>query len=372
MRIKLTELIGEFELLTAAALIGIGLVFQKSAMVGGTIGPFTYTASRFVISSISILLARPWIHYFRRKATKKKRRFSILDEVDAVDQKKRNQRIFNNIMLWGFLTSIGLTGGNVFQQLALVTTEASKVAFICGLYVIFTPIFVFFIPGLSKGLTKWTWIAAVISIIGLYCLTGASSHKTATENKPDDQLIGFLTLGIVYAVLSMLFFVAIVITVTIGVKQLLLDPIDFSSVYLTLSTLWFIALSMVFEFEQYLAPQHYIFPHWINILSIGIFIMITSVLRTFGQMTVSPTKCSVILSLSTVFCAIASFIYLNELLNGVEILGCCFMFAALLISSLLGGSDKTIQVAPPPEGIDGEYEWIAAGECSLLNSVCSD
>eukprot|EP01034_Spumella_vulgaris_P032038 gene32038-39574_t len=89
----------------------------------------------------------------------------------------------------GNYPALAVTGGSVFQQLALITTSASKVAFMGGMYVVLTPLVVVFIPSMNRQVTIWSWIAAVISILGLYFVAGC----VATDDDDSCETSTFIT-----------------------------------------------------------------------------------------------------------------------------------------------------------------------------------
>ena len=64
-----------------------------------------------------------------------------------------------------------LCGGYVFQTLGLEHTSASNTGFITGLFVVFTPVLgaIF----LGQRLPARRWVAAGVSMVGLWLLSGA-------------------------------------------------------------------------------------------------------------------------------------------------------------------------------------------------------
>jgi len=71
----------------------------------------------------------------------------------------------------GLLMGAFLTAGYVFQTLGLEETTASNAGFITGLFVVFTPVLgaVF----LRDRITPLAWVAAGVSSLGLYLLSGS-------------------------------------------------------------------------------------------------------------------------------------------------------------------------------------------------------
>lgn len=72
---------------------------------------------------------------------------------------------------YGLYMGVFLTGGYVFQTLGLQRTSASNAGFITGMFVVLTPIFgAVFLRHKPGGIA---WIAAAVSAVGLFMLSGA-------------------------------------------------------------------------------------------------------------------------------------------------------------------------------------------------------
>jgi drug/metabolite transporter (DMT)-like permease len=71
----------------------------------------------------------------------------------------------------GLVMGVFLTGGYVFQTLGLEETSASNAGFITGLFVVLTPVLgaVF----LGHRIPPFAWLAAAVSMVGLWLLSGA-------------------------------------------------------------------------------------------------------------------------------------------------------------------------------------------------------
>ena len=71
-------------------------------------------------------------------------------------------------------------------------------------------------------------------------------------------------------------------------------------------------------------------------------------LQIVGQRHTSPTVASLLLSMESVFGALAGYLLLSELLTVKELLGCVLMFVAIILSQLPEKSAQ--QTAQPPAG----------------------
>jgi drug/metabolite transporter (DMT)-like permease len=70
----------------------------------------------------------------------------------------------------GLAMGVFLTAGYVLQTFALVHTSASNAGFITGLFVVFTPLLAALVLRERIGLVAW--VAAIVSALGLYLLSG--------------------------------------------------------------------------------------------------------------------------------------------------------------------------------------------------------
>jgi drug/metabolite transporter (DMT)-like permease len=74
----------------------------------------------------------------------------------------------------GIVMGVFLTGGYIFQTLGLEETSASNAGFITGLFVVLTPVLgaVF----LRQRIPAIAWVAAAVSMFGLWLLSGAAGE----------------------------------------------------------------------------------------------------------------------------------------------------------------------------------------------------
>ena len=139
-------------MLIATLIWGTAFVSQTTGM--GSIGPFTFSFSRFFFATITVL---PLALYFERYNFAK---------------------IFSNskLLLLTIATGIFLFLGMGLQQYALQISQISSVAFITTLYVPIVGIISRFI---FKSQLHWIiWIAILLCVLGSYLL---SSNKKTSE-----------------------------------------------------------------------------------------------------------------------------------------------------------------------------------------------
>ncbi len=134
-----TETIADLGLFYAAAIWGATFIIVKDALSG--IDALTMVGYRFLIAG-GILLTYLAI-----------RRRPLLPHWPKA--------LFLSVILWLLYAS---------QTIGLNYTTASNSGFITGLFVVFVPIFL--ITLFKRKPTMWEWIASVVSLAGLWVLTG--------------------------------------------------------------------------------------------------------------------------------------------------------------------------------------------------------
>ncbi len=85
-------------------------------------------------------------------------------------------------------------------------------------------------------------------------------------------------------------------------------------------------------------------PTWASILEAGIPIAYAGImssgvaytLQIVGQKDLNPTIASLIMCLESVVSALAGWVILHQALSAREIMGCCLMFAAIIIAQIWG------------------------------------
>ena len=134
----------ELSLIGIAAIWGLTFVMVQNAV--SEIPVMAFLAYRFIPASVLVALV------FRRRLT----------------------RLSRDGWKAGFVMGIFLTAGYVFQTLGLERTTASNAGFITGTFVVLTPIFgALFLRQKAGGVA---WIAALVTAVGLYLLSGTSGE----------------------------------------------------------------------------------------------------------------------------------------------------------------------------------------------------
>jgi drug/metabolite transporter (DMT)-like permease len=224
--------------------------------------------------------------------------------------KKTSPNIILGCLIIGVINSIAY----ISQTKGLQTISSSRSAFITGLSVIIVP---FIAPLFKLGRTKiLDMVCSMISLIGLYILTGAD--------------LGKITIGDKWTLLSAITF-AVQIT---GLQYLSLKTKDYR--LLTFYQLLFtVPLSLLFSLHTDLSTIFY--PNVI----IGIFfctIFATAIaysIQTKHQKETTAAKAALIFSLEPVFAALFGFLFNHELLTKQEVIGSILILMSLMLPALL-------------------------------------
>ncbi len=274
-----------FLLIIVAFIWGTAFVAQTSGM--RTMGPFTFTAFRFLIGGISIL---PFTYFYFRK--------------DKYFELKP-------ILLIIFM-GLALLIGGLFQQVALLYTSVANVAFLTALYVPIVPL-IYFIY-LKKPVSKIIIFAAISCIIGVWLLS---------ENNLEFGSYGDL-LSIIGA-----FFWSLHIILISKSSEMKLEPVVTAAFHIFFAGLICLILAFLIETPSYIGVGSGAF----ELIYTGIFsIGLGFTLQTIAQKHSPPTNVAIILSMESVFAALAAFIILGQVLYFRSLIGCSLILFGVIIS----------------------------------------
>lgn len=277
-------------LLFATVIWGSAFIAQSVGM--DLIGPFTFQTVR---CGLAVVFLFP---------------LSYLFESD----KKNFLKKWANPKLWktGAVCGLALFAAAGLQQMGLVHTSAGKSGFITAMYIVLVPILGLFLkqkPPISA------WFSVVIAVAGLYLL---SCVGVTEVNKGD-----IMTLGCA-------FFFAVQITL---IDRLAgdMDGIRLNCVQSLFCTLLSAVAMMLMETPD----MTNILRCWLPLGYAGILSMgVAYSLQIVGQKGLDPTVASLLMSMESVFAVLFAWLLLKETMTSYELLGCCLVFAAVIISQL--------------------------------------
>jgi drug/metabolite transporter (DMT)-like permease len=323
------ELTGELQLIASIIFFGISFTGQRFAMIQD-IGPLTYNTWRFFVSTGLLLVLRPYLQsianseYETIEDTSENKVEYHLEESSPESDANTATSELKELWFWGTVCGLSNYAGSVLQQIALVTVSVGKTGFITGMYVVVVPIVEWFIPGRSQYMTARSWVAAIVSVVGMYFLSGCASTSSCLE--------GDVGRGEILVLISVLAWVVSIIGADFGAKRV--DCISLTAVDFVICTILNLATAWVFEYDQVVHPMRFTWLTWASIIVVGITEAAAFTLSTLGQMYTPASRAALLMSLETVSSALGGYLLLHETLSGFEILGCCIMFAATLISSI--------------------------------------
>lgn len=288
-------------LLVAALIWGSTFVAQTTA--SDSVAPFTFLFSR---SFIGFLFLIPVILVFNFQSNKK-----LTDGEPSQAFKPSKLTI-----LAGVLCGVALTVASYCQQkgISLMTDNASgKAGFITALYIVFTPILGVL---LKRRIPKMIAICVPIATLGFYLLC----IKTGFE----------IEFGDILTLMSAVFFTFHILIIDYCMEKGA-NPIQTSCMQFLVVGV--ISLILAFIFEQ---------PNLSSIWNAKLEIMyagflssgIAYTLQIIAQKDADPTSATLIMSLESVFAVLSGWWILGESLSGRELLGCLFVFIAVVLAQV--------------------------------------
>jgi drug/metabolite transporter (DMT)-like permease len=216
-------------------------------------------------------------------------------------------------LLWGgALAGLALFGGTSFQQLGLQYTTAGKAGFITSLYVVLVPLM-----GLALGhrCGSSLWLGVCLTVAGLYLLSVTESFTIARGD---------------LLVLVGAFFWALHVLV-IGYLAKRCDSLQIACVQFIVCAALALPFALTTETISLPAVREATIPIlYGGILSAGV----AFTLQVVCQRTSPPSHAAIIMSLETVFAALAGWLILHERLGLRGLAGCTLMLAGLMVVQL--------------------------------------
>lgn len=287
-----TQIRGSLILLLTATIWGVAFVAQSAGME--YVGGFTFNCIRSLIGGVVLI---PCIYLMRR-----------LQEREG----KKPPADRRNLIAGGVSCGVILCIASNLQQFGIKYTTVGKAGFITALYIVLVPLFGLL---LHKRVRLPVWIGLLFAVSGLYFLCLNEQFTIGVG----DSLV--LLCAVVFAahILVIDHFAPLVDCVAMSCIQFLVCGI-LSGICMLL-------------FEE---------PRWANLAAAAGPILYAGVLscgcgytlQIIGQKNMNPTVASMIMSLESVISVLAGLVLLHQRLSGRELLGCCLMFAAVVLSQL--------------------------------------
>jgi len=282
-------------LLLTAVIWGTAFVAQRAGME--YVGAFTFNGIRFALGMFVLI---PLAMRGPKKRT-------------SISNPGNQRRATRSQALWGGgLAGLVLFSGASLQQVGLIYTTAGKAGFITGLYVIIVPIL-----GLFWGFksTRGGWLGACLAVVGLYLLSVTKNLTLA----PGDLLV----------LLGAFFWAAHVLILSWLSPKMNRIRLACAQ-YAVCSALSLIVAGLTENIALDSLLQASIPILYGGIMSVGI----AYTLQVIAQKYAPPAHTAIILSLESVFAAVAGWLILGEIMSIRGMIGAGLMLAGMLTAQL--------------------------------------
>jgi drug/metabolite transporter (DMT)-like permease len=295
----MNRLTADLLLLFSASVWGLAFYFQKSAMTH--IGPFLFIAARATVAAVA--LAPLALLELKPRARE--------TESPAIDQA--------GLIKLGLMGGVFFFLGAAFQQEGLLTATVTNAGFLTGLYVVITPFLVWLTTRRAPSPVVWT--AVSLAFAGTWALGGGT--------------VGGFSYGDMLVAMCAVFW-AIQMVVT-SESPRFGAPMTYTCVQFT--TVAVISATAALLFEPISADA--LAKASGSILYVGVLSSaLTFTLLAIAMKHTPASEATVLVSMETLFAALAGALLLGERLQPTGWLGAALLFAASLI----------VQVSPRARG----------------------
>jgi drug/metabolite transporter (DMT)-like permease len=283
----MSRLHADLALLLTAVIWGVAFIFQKSAM--SHVGPLTFLAARAAVATVALIpLARR----------------------EAQAAGGGSNLAFLAIAVWGGLTFF-VAGW--LQQAGLQTASVTNTGFLTALYVVITPFIAW--AWSSRQPSPFVWPAVVLSAAGTWLLGGGTLSHFSTG----DMLVA----------ISAAFWAGHVV-ITGGAAQYR-RPLGFTAVqFAVVAALAGLGAGLLENVT--LAGLG---AAWVDIAYVGLLSSaLTFTLLTVALQHTPPSEAAIIVSMETLFAALAAYLLLNEHLSAIGWVGAAMILSGTLLVQL--------------------------------------
>ena len=299
-------------LFLAAFIWGVAFVAQSNAMA--YVEPFTFMAVRNYIGGFVLVIYLLILKGMGAPAREPAK--------EAYGRKTPKWMLKLGIdwyhLLGGMICGTFLCIAGNLQQIGIQYTSVGKTGFLTAVYIILVPILGIF---LKKKAGIGVWLGVAIALAGLYLLCVTEKFTIV----PADFMLLGCALVFAMQILAVDFFIDRVDGVKLSCIQ-----------FFTCAVLSTIGM-VIFEHPSIPAMLQ----AWLPILYAGVLSSgVAYTLQVVGQRDMNPTVASMILSLESVFSALAGWVLLKQVLSTKELLGCGLVFVAIILAQLPGKPQK--------------------------------
>ena len=284
-------------LMIAAFIWGTAFVAQSKGLE--QMGNFTFLALRSYLAVIFLIPVSLFIYKNNKKKTG-----------DGAHNENKTF-LSKSLLIGGGLCGIVLCLASASQQYGIILSGVGKSGFLTTLYILMVPLL-----GLlfKRKVNPILWLCIVVATVGMYflCVTD----------------VGGIEAGDLLLILCAFFFSVQIMIVDTYVERVDAVRLSLVQFFITavISTIVAVAIEEI-SFEAIKSAWFSIF--YAGVLSSGI----AFTLQIVAQKNLNPTVASLIMSLESVFAALAG-AFFGERLSSNEILGCALVFLAIILAQL--------------------------------------
>lgn len=277
-------------LVLIAAIWGTTFAFQREA--AQVMDTFAFNTARFALGAVSLLPVIAWSRRHRGW---------------------RPAAPARTTLLWGAAPGVVLYTASALQQAGLATTTAGNASFITGLYIVLVPLLGVL---LGQRTAARTWAGVALALVGLYLLSIGPGFTIGTG----DLLV---LIGAAFWAIHIL---------VIDRATNVADALEISAVQFAVCAALSGGTALARDGGAAFAGAGTAFVPilFAGLLSVGVAYTLQVVVQQWAQ----PAHTALILSLETVFGAVAGAILLGEVMSGRGYLGCALILAGILLSQL--------------------------------------
>ncbi|NND90832.1 MAG: EamA family transporter [Granulosicoccus sp.] len=293
---------GDLFILLAAFIWGVAFYFQKIAML--QIGPLLFLGMRGTVAAAALL---PFVMaeqgWCRGLAV-------FRDEPTAVSRHEPDLGGGRYVVAYGMFAGLVFFVAAAVQQTGIVTATVTNTGFLTALYVVVTPLLFWMVRRQRPGIR--IWLAVILASTGVWGLSGGS--------------LSALNTGDILVACSSIFWACLIIIS--GEASRHAQPMSYTFVQFVVVAVLGLTAALLLESidtSRLLAAA-------IPILYVGVL----SSALTFGLMAIAlqhvpAPRASILLSMETVFAAMAGFLLLGERLSLISWVGAALILLAVYI-----------------------------------------
>ena len=258
-----------------------GSAFAAQRVAAAYIGPFLFNGSRFLLA---VLVLLPVIR-FRLKLERR-------------------------MWVWVAAAGVLLFGASTLQQAGLRWTTAGNAGFITGFYVVLVPIFLWLV---WRQQIAWrSWLAAGMAVVGVWMLSANGEFR--------------LALGDALELAGAFLWALHVILISRVIRQT--DVLHFAIGQYLVCGVLNTAVGLVVDAHTL---GGFATAGWAVAYTGILSVALGYTLQAVGQKHAPATDAALILSMESVFAAFFGYIFLNERLQWLQLLGCGLILAAIIL-----------------------------------------